>query len=78
MSICVECLKLKKQLAESRQKYDYLLIEHSKLLETSTRLLQQYEVVERQEQINLTNLALKSFENSPITLAPIKDDDNDG
>lgn len=81
MSICTECLVLQKKLADLQLKYDELLIEHDKLVTTSTRFLERYTTVERQEQIGLTDSALKSFDNQPITLAPLKGvlkDDNDG
>ncbi len=77
MSICTECLVLQKKLADLQLKHDELLVEHGKLITTSTRLLEQHATVERQEQIGLTDLALKSFDSQPITLAPPKDN-NDG
>lgn len=77
MSICTECLVLQKKLADLQLKYDVLLVEHGKLITNSTAFLEQYEAVERRERIGLTDSVLKSFDSQPITLAPLKDD-NDG
>lgn len=77
MSICTECLVLQKKLADLQLKYDELLIEHGKLITTSTRFFEQYATVERQEQIGLTDSALKSFDSQPIIFTPPKGN-NDG
>ncbi len=78
MSICVECLKLRKRLDELGERYDDLLKEHSKLLRTSTNILENQKTVERDQQIALTSNALKSFERSAITLSPPLKDEKDG
>lgn len=77
MTICVDCLNLKKRLDELGEKYDSLLKDHAQLLKDSTGLLKSQRTIERDQQINLTSRALQSFKNAPITLSSSLKDENE-